>query len=205
MSDGKGRRARAAVDQNWRRTQLGFSQLFDLIAPWLFDLGTWIFGALIAFNLVILGVVLTIGPVDTAVIVATAAFALALPPNVVGFLLLRLVTDMRRIRAPDKAAEAFTSAGFQTESIPDRKQAERRMSAVTLGYTYSVMAVSFLLTLVGLTAALWHSAWWIGAAFLAMLVVSVGVMLLAASQLGGNESWRSPGSEPESQRSDQPG
>ena len=197
MADTKQRRGRPFVDVNWRRTQFGLSQFFDVIAPWLLDLGSWIFGALTAFNLVILGVVLTIGPVDTAEKIATAMFALALPPNVTGFVLVRLVTDMRKIRAPDEATEAFKAAGFELESMPDRKEAERRMSGVTLTYTFILINVSVLLTIAGLTAALWHSGWWIGVSFLVMLGLSIGVLLLAASQMGGNQRWRAPATNAE--------
>ena len=180
------------VDDTWRRTQAGVGQFFDLIVPWLFELGSWIFGALIALNVLILGVVLTIGPIDTAVKVATAAFAVSLPPNIAGFVLLRLVADMRKIRAPDKATQAFEEAGFQVEGLPDRQQAERRVSSVTLAYTYGLMALTLLLTLVGLTAVLWHSAWWIAVGFVVMLLASLGVVVAAASQLDGGQRWRTP-------------
>ena len=192
MSDHRKNRRRPGVDVAWLRTQTGMGLIFDQVAPWLLDLGNWIFGALIAFNLLLLGVVLTIGTVDGAMKVSTLTFALALPPNVAGFVLLRIVADMRKIRAPDQAVQAFQQAGFQLENPPDRKDAERRMSGVTLTYTYSLISLSILLTLIGLTAALWHSAWWIGASFLVMLALSLGVMLLAASQMSGRERWRSP-------------
>ena len=50
----------------WRQTQVGVSQLLDGIAPWLIELGNWIFGGLIGFNVAVLGAVLTIVPVDDA-------------------------------------------------------------------------------------------------------------------------------------------
>lgn len=193
-------RRRSVADGTWRRTQLGFTLFLDVATPWLLELGTWIFGALIAFDLVILGVVLTIGPVDYAVKIATTAFGLSLPPSVVGFVLLRLVTDMRKIRLQDTATQAFQDAGFNLEDRPqvDVKKIERRMSSVTLIYTYSLMAVTLFLTLIGLTAALWHSAWWIGVAFLVMLGISLLVLVLAAAQLGGgrDEVWLGPGEPP---------
>lgn len=195
MTESSKKPARGAVDMTWRRTQLGFTLVLDLVAPWLLELGSWIFGALIAFNLVILGVVLTIGPVDDAVKIATTAFALALPPNVVGFVLLRLVADMRKIGLQEVATGAFEKAGFtRDDNVPEtvKKAADRQVSSVTLVYTYSLMTLTLLLTLIGLTAALWHSAWWIGVGFVAMLVLSLGVLLLAASQLGGGQRWRAP-------------
>src|SRR5262245_353393 len=68
-----------------------FEELFERIAPWFFDFGSWVFGGLIGFNLLLLGPLITVGPVDPAVLLATAAFALALPLDVVGVFVLRLV------------------------------------------------------------------------------------------------------------------
>lgn len=197
MTDTEKKRGRPAVDENWRRTQQGLTQLFDVITPWLMDLGNWIFGALIAFNLLILGVVLTIGPVDVAVKIATAAFAAALPPNVVGFVLLRVADDMRKIRIRESAAQAFQDAGFKVEEIPDPKAMERQLGQRTLMYTYSLMTLTLLLTLIGIFAALWHSAWWIALVFLAMLGLSQVVMVAALSGVGGGQRWRAPRAEPE--------
>lgn len=191
----KGRRP--VVDENWRRTQQGLTQLFDVITPWLLDLGNWIFGALIAFNLLILGVVLTIGPVDVAVKIATAAFAAALPPNVVGFVLLRVGEDMRKIRIRETATQAFQDAGFKVEDMPDPKAMERQFGQRTLMYTYGLMTLTLLLTLIGLFAALWHSAWWIALVFLSMLGLSQVVMVAALSGVGGSQRWQAPRGEPE--------
>lgn len=68
------------------------------------------------------------------------------------------------------------------------------------------MAMTVLLTLIGLTAALWHGAWWIGAGFLVMLAVSQGVTVLAASQLGGGgDRWRAQsGADATEKKGDKP-
>ena|SRR5437879_142802 len=99
--------ARRADNDTWERTRAGLVKLLERLTPWLLDLGNWIFGALIAFNLLVLGALLTIGPVDTAVLIATAAFALALPPDVAGFLLLRLAADMKSVDLEQVATQAF--------------------------------------------------------------------------------------------------
>ena len=197
MTDAGKKRGRPFVDENWRLSQQGLTQFFDLITPWLLDLGNWIFGALIAFNLLILGVVLTIGPVDVAVKIATAAFAAALPPNVVGFVLLRVTDDMRKNRIRESATQAFQDAGFKVEEMPDPKAMERQLGQRTLMYTYSLLTLTLLLTLIGLFAALWHSAWWIALLFLAMLGLSQVVMMAALSGVGGGQRWRAPRGEPE--------
>ena len=60
----------------------------------------------------------TIGPVDPAILVATAAFALALPLNVTGLLLLRLIQEMKGARFEDELAQALQEAGSVSDQIP---------------------------------------------------------------------------------------
>jgi hypothetical protein len=168
------------------------------------ELGNWIFGGLIAFNLVILGAVLTIEPLDVPVRIAIAAGGLALPPCVVGLILLRLVADVRNIRQSPTAKQALHDAGFALEALPppEREAAGRRLDSVILRVTIGLMIVTVLLTLVGLAAALWHGAWWIAAAFLAVLALSLGIVVLFGVQLArGGARWRSPGEESERGRS----
>lgn len=174
------------------------------IGPWLTELGNWIFGGLIAFNLVILGAVLTIEPLDVAVKIAIAADALALPPCVVGLILLRLVADVHTIRQSQTAKQAFHDAGLTLDGLPpsERQAAVRRLNTVVLRLTNGLVIVTVLLTLVGLTAALWHGAWWIGVAFVAVLALSLATLVLGAAQLARvGARWRSPRDEPEPKRS----
>ena len=182
------------------RASDGSAQFLAGIAPWLMELGNWIFGGLIAFNLVILGAVLTIEPLDVAVKIAITADGLALPPCVVGLILLRLVADVRSIRESQTAKQALHDAGFALEGLPqsERQAAGRRLDRVILRVTIGLMIVTVLLTLAALTAALWHAAWWIAAAFLAVLAFSLGILVLFAMQLArGGARWRSPGEESE--------
>jgi hypothetical protein len=166
----------AVVDETWVRTQAALGALLARMTPWLLDLGNWIFGALIAFSLVIIGAMLTVGSVDRAVLVATAAFALGLPLDVAGFFLLRLAADMKKVDLESVATAAFVEAGFSSEEVGqalDPKESEQRRTRRVLGFSYSLLALTTLLTLVGVTAALWHMAWWIGVAFAAMAVLSL--------------------------------
>jgi len=169
----------AAVDETWLRTQAALGTLLARVTPWLLDLGNWIFGALIAFSLVILGAMLTVGPVDRAVLVATAAFALALPLDVAGFVLLRIAVDMKKVDLETVATAAFVEAGFTSEEVGqalDPRESEQKRTRKVLLYSYNLLTLTALLTLVGMTAALWHMAWWIGVAFAAMLLVSLSVV-----------------------------
>ena len=177
-----------------RTAPVGFAQFLTGIGPWLMELGNWIFGGLIAFNLVILGAVLTIEPLDVAVKIAIAADALALPPSAVGLILLRLVADVRSLRQSEPARQAFHDAGFSFDGLPasEREAALRRLDTVIFRVTNGLMVVTVLLTFVGLTAALWHGAWWIGVAFLGVLALSLGALVLGAAQLArGGARWRS--------------
>ena len=197
LSERKPRRRRQP-DIAATRTVSGLNRLLDSITPWLLDLGSWIFGALIAFNLVILGALLTVGPVDLAVKISTLSFALALPLDVAGFVLLRLVGDLSKGGIADLAADAFEKEGFTREDpAPSREVVEKKLQAATLRYSYIVLAVALVLTLAGVTAALWHMAWWIGVGFVVMALVSQSVIFLVVMSLDTSERWRSPTGEAE--------
>jgi len=170
------------LDKEWEQTKKGFGTLIAQITPWLLELGSWIFGALIAINLLILAALLTVGPVDRAVVAATAALALALPLDVVGLVLLRLIVDVGKVRLEDAAVKAFEEAGLNAEQVdeePDLEAMIKRRTTKVLIYCYSILTLSALLTLVGVTAAFWHMRWWIGLAFLFITIASVGIVLAA--------------------------
>jgi hypothetical protein len=195
--------ARPNANDTWARTEAGLVKLLERITPWLLDLGNWIFGGLIAFDLLILSALLTVGPVDTSVLIATAAIALALPPDIAGFLLLRLAADMKSVDLEQVATEAFVEVGFEKKDPgpmrgPD--EAEQRRARVVLRYSYALLALTVVLTFIGVTAALWHMAWWIGAAFLGMAVASQAVFFVALASTGGNTTWSTPAGETERER-----
>jgi hypothetical protein len=182
------RSARGIADETFARTMAAFATVFERITPWLLDLGSWIFGAVIAFNLVILGALLTVGPVDPSVLVATAGFALALPLDAAGFGVLRLAVDMKNVALEEITTTAFQVAGFEIEKrAPTPTEAtEKRRMMVVLRYAYIFLALAIVLSLVGMTAALWHMAWWIAVMFVAMVVVSQGLGFRAIASGGSN-------------------
>jgi hypothetical protein len=173
---------------------VGLKNLIERIGPWLLDLGNWIFGALIAFNILILAALLATGPVDGAVIVASAAVALALPPAVAGFFLLRLTTDMRNANLEAVATEAFQEAGFAVEgpqpAKSPRESRETKRTRVVLAYSYGLLAFTVVVTFVGVTAALWHMGWWVGVVFAVVAIASQGIVIGAIAQFGSNTTWR---------------
>ena len=195
--------ARPNPNDTLARTEAGLVKLVERIAPWLLDLGNWIFGALIAFDLLILSALLTVGPVDISVLIATAAIALALPPDIAGFLLLRLAADMKSVDLEQVATEAFVEVGFEVKDrgrVQGPDEAELRRARVVLRYSYALLAITVVLTFIGVTAALWHMAWWIGAAFVGMAAASQAIFLGAVASTGGNTTWSTPAGETEPER-----
>ncbi|HXY31189.1 MAG TPA: hypothetical protein VEI06_10820 [Gemmatimonadaceae bacterium] len=161
----------------------GLDLLLERVAPWLLEVGGWVFGGLVAVNLVIAASLITVGPVDRAVMISIACFAGALPLNVAGIFLVRLVRDMNEIGLDELTLRSFKEADFpHIESYfpPARERAalSKRRGRVALGYSLGIAAVSAGLTVAGLVAALWHMAWWVAVAFAATTVLSVGLILI---------------------------
>ncbi len=169
-----------------------FDKVVERITPWLMEIGNWVFAGLIGFTLVIMGPLITIGPADRAILVSTVAFALALPLNVAGLVLLRLVQDTARIGLADEWVRAFQDAGFpigeQIASAQTLEVLQRRRTRVALLYSLGMLTLSVLLTLTGLIAVLWHMASWIGIAFFAMVIISLGAVLAAFATVRSPES-----------------
>jgi MFS family permease len=182
----------AAAEASLNQSKKGFGNLVERITPWLAEIGNWIFAGLIAFILIIMASLITVGPVDPAITIATVAFALALPLNLAGLVLLRLVQDTARIGFADEWAHAFRDAGFPIGEPADSPQAVesllKRRIRIALLYSFAILALSVLLTLTGLIAALWHMAWWIAVAFFAMAVISLGIVVAALITLRSPES-----------------
>jgi len=173
-----------APEEQFKQTMKAFEKFVEDITPWLLEVGSWIFGGLIAFTLLVIGSLLTIGPVDPAIKVTTAALALALPLDVTGLVLLRLVRDLEQVGFEEELAQAFQEAGFtrgsQVPPIPAALEAMRtRRTRMVLGSSLVILALSVLLTLTGIIAALWHMVWWIGVSFFAMILLSLAIVTLA--------------------------
>ena len=172
----------ASEEQN-KQIMKAFGKLVERITPWLLEFGSWIFGGLIAFTLLVMASLFTIGPVDPAITVSTAAFALALPLNVTGLFLLRLVKDLKQVGFEEEFAQAFQDVDFTVrEQVASPKALEslrKRRTGFFLGYSLGILAVSILLTLTGMIAVLWHMAWWIGVIFFVMVLISQVIVILA--------------------------
>jgi hypothetical protein len=158
------------------------------LSPWLFAFGSWIFGGLIGFNLLLIGSLITVGPTNPAILVSMAAFAAALPLNFAGLLLLKLVQEMKDVHIDEEMFRAFKDAGFPIELyVPadqERASLYKRRTDTALSYSIGIMAFSITLTLIGMVSVLWYMAWWIGVIFLVMAILSqVLVVLVIARSL----------------------
>ncbi|HYT33570.1 MAG TPA: hypothetical protein VEL69_00925 [Ktedonobacteraceae bacterium] len=169
-----------------RQSLQAVGKLIGRLTPWLFAFGSWIFGGLIAFNLLVVASLMTVGPVHPAILVSIAAFACALPLNVAGLFLLKLIQEMKEVGIDEHLLHAFQEADFPIEAyVPqDSASLQRRRTNVALCYSLGILALSLVLTLAGMTAALWYMAWWVGIIFLVMVLISqILVILVIAHSL----------------------
>jgi len=179
-------------DEQSERSLKGLGNLLERITPWLLAVGSWIFGGLIAFDLVVVSQLIAVGPADTAILIATTTLACALPLNVAGIFLLRLTSDLKDIGIEEVALRAFQEAGFPDidnyfPSSQAREALQKRRAMLALRYSLGIAAVSVVLTVSGLAAALWHVAWWIGLVLLAMVALTTGLVVVVMTH-----SWRQP-------------
>jgi hypothetical protein len=170
-----------------KRAMRGLAGLVERITPWLVEVGSWILGGLIALNLVIIAALVTVGPVDTAVQVAVTAFACALPLDIAGIVLLRLIKDWRDIRIDDLTLEAFQDAHFPHieayfPTARERASLAKRRARIALLYALGIAAASVTLTLVGMTSTLWHMAPSIAETFAATVALSLLLLLVVITQ-----------------------
>ena len=173
----------AAAEALYTQSMKAVSKLMENIVPWLLDAGSWIFGGLIAFNLLVMASLITVGPVDLAIKISTAAFALALPLNVTGLVLLKLMQDLKPVGF-EGITQAFQDVGLspgenQIPSLTSLEALRKRGTRIVLSTTLGILALSGTLTLTGIMAALWHMAWWIAVAFLAMVLISLIISQVA--------------------------
>ena len=186
----------AAAQELNRQSMKAFEAVTESITPWLVEFGTWIFAGLIGFALIVIAPLVTVGPVETTIIVSTVALALTLPLNLAGLLLLRLVQDTQRYE--DKLAQGYHDAsvilGAEFAAPLVAGPMQKRRTEVILLVSLGILTVSAVLTLIGLTAALWHVAWWIGILFLLMTIISLGIVIVALSAV------RPPQSQEERER-----
>jgi hypothetical protein len=173
----------AASEEQNKQIMNALGKLVERFAPWLLEFGSWIFGGLIAFTLLVMASLFTIGPVDPTITISTAAFAFALPLNVTGLFLLRLGMDLKQVGFEEEFAQAFQDVDFtsgEQVAAPQKLESWRkRRTGYFLAYALGILALSVLLTLTGMIAVLWHMAWWIGVIFFVMVILSLIIVIVA--------------------------
>ena len=184
--------AYVAAQASLRQVEKASQEAVELTTPWLVDIGAWVFAGLIAFDLVVMAPLIVTASFDQALTISIVMFALALPLNLAGLVMLRLIQDMTHIGFSEEWARAYQDAGLplgeQLASPKAREEQRKRRATIVLRYAFTVLTLSVALTLTGLTAALWHTAWWIGIVFLAMAAISLGIVIAALATLGPRES-----------------
>ncbi|HEY7342198.1 MAG TPA: hypothetical protein VH591_15070 [Ktedonobacterales bacterium] len=167
-------------------------EALERTTPWLVDVGNWIYAGLIAFDLVVMAPLIVTVSADQALTISIIMFALALPLNLAGLVMLRLIKDMEHVGFSEEWARAYQEAGLplgEQLASPQAREAQRkRRATIVLYYSFAVLTLSVLLTLTGLTAALWHTAWWIGVIFLAMSAISLAIVVAALATLGPRDT-----------------
>ena len=142
---------------------------------------------MIAVNLVLVSALITVGPVDRATRIATGALAGALPLNIAGIVLLRLIKDVKDIGLDDLTLRAFQDACFRDIEayfpVPlERGSQHSRRTRLALVYSAGIAALSIGLTVTGMTAALWHMARWIALVLLSSVMLSALLVPVALAQ-----------------------
>jgi hypothetical protein len=185
QADSRGRMKAPAQAEQSSRSANAIERLVVWTTPWLVEVGSWVFGGLIALNLVVIAALITVGPVDRAVLIGVVAFACALPLDIAGIVLLRLVKDARDIHIDDLGLKAFQEAQFPDieayfPPVGDRESSTKRREWLALAYALSIATLSMALTLVGLVASLWHLAPWIAVSFVVAATISILLIVVVA-------------------------
>jgi hypothetical protein len=196
-ADTRPERPPATPGEQHNQSMNAFEELVERIASWLVEFGIWVFGSLIAFDLLVLAAVVPVGPVDPTIKISTAAVALSLPLNTAGLLLLRLVQDLRRSGFGDSLARAFrdvdSASGGPVPSPTSLEALRKRRNRTVLRVSTWILALSVFLAVTGMFAVLWHMAWWIAVAFFAMVMICAGIVarVMVASQPPDPEARKS--------------
>ena len=171
------------LEKQSEQSMKGLVNLVEKISPTLFEVGSWVLGGLIALNLVVIGALITVGAIDTSILISATALVCALPLNVAGIFLLRVIKDTKEIEIDDLALQAFKDADFPNieayfPAAQDREVLSKRRSSVAMLYSFGIITLSIALTITGLVAALWHLAWWLGVTLLAMVILSTVLVIV---------------------------
>lgn len=176
------------LEQRSKLREQVFGNLVEKLKPWLLEFGNWIFGGLIAFNLLIVATLINVGPVRPVLVVASAIFACVLPVNVLGLFSVKLVTDMNNLLIDDVVKQAFQEANIfdVEERFPtpaEKATVTKRRTDVGLRYSVRLAVLSAILTTLGIVAVLSYLAWWVAVIFFVMVILSLVIAMNIVGQL----------------------
>lgn len=104
----------AAAEASLNQSKKGFGNLVERITPWLAEMGNWVFAGLIAFILIIMASLITVGPVDSAITVATVAMAVIS----LGIVVAALIT----LRSPESPEQKERNRRYWEEMMQRAKE-----------------------------------------------------------------------------------
>jgi hypothetical protein len=132
----------------------------QIAARWLYELGGWIFGALIAAALMVLQDLIPLGSSDRITVFAALACALAIPLHIAGLVIVRYVRDLQQAAREIAMAQNLTEGrgllSDTTLSLQIFSPAKRRAMDMAVS---TALFLGALFTLIGVATALWRISW----------------------------------------------
>ena len=183
MSEPARRPEQGAADweAQYRAAKAGDRILATRAEPWLIDVGSWVFGGLLVFTAAFIAALIEVGQVDGAILVSITAFGCALPFEVAGIAVVRLVRDLKQVGIDDLTLQSYKDAGFPdieayTPPAAEREAQRASRLAAALLVALVIALVCTALTAIGLVAALWFIAWWTGVVALVAIALSAALI-----------------------------
>jgi hypothetical protein len=186
MSQTVPEQASSPAKMNWKPAlQSWMEQSRKIILKWLYDVGGWIFTGLIAVALMIVLNLITTGTTDRVLLVAGLVLAVALPLNLAGLWIVRYIQNLDQALAEATpplaqpvAADEATANTASTEIFSAKKRSFMN-DTITI-----ILALSVLLTLLGLSLALWHISWAVTIVFLVAILACLFTTLWVLAYRG---------------------
>jgi hypothetical protein len=151
----------------------------QITARWLYELGGWVFGGLIAAAIMLFPALISLGFADRATLIAGLTLAVALPFDLAGLVIIRYFKDLTQATEEAKALLARNPrADDETIRLQINSKAftpaKRRVmdSAVSLS-----LVVGMLFTLISIGSALWRVSWVVTLLFLIACILGLLLVL----------------------------
>jgi len=161
----------AKLTMGWQANTAKLTDRSQKVAVrWLYNRGSWFFGALTALSLILILDLILIGSGGPATLVAGLAVAIALPFNLAGLWLIRFFKDLKLT-----AGEAILKQPDESTVVVTPTKKGLIDSTATIAF-----AVGGFFTVVSVISALWRISWAVPVVF---LLAAVLALLLASRVL----------------------